>query len=100
MRPLTADVINGRSGAVLAYGQTGAGKTYTVFGEEGSDTSLRAGGLAEAAGLVPRVLSELLGVLPERRAHGFEAQLRMSCVEVFGDVCVDLLGGGASIGAW
>ena len=29
-RPVIADVLNGYNGTVMAYGQTGAGKTYTL----------------------------------------------------------------------
>lgn len=101
VRPLAADVINGRSAAVLAYGQTGAGKTYTVFGDEAKDsTSLGVSPLSPTAGLVPRVLAELVEATSARRMLGIESQLRISCVEVFGDACFDLLDGGASIGAW
>ncbi|GBN44025.1 hypothetical protein AVEN_202961-1, partial [Araneus ventricosus] len=31
-RPLVDSVINGFNGTVIAYGQTGAGKTYTMEG--------------------------------------------------------------------
>ena len=33
-RPLVESFVNGYNGAVLAYGQTGAGKSHTMFGPE------------------------------------------------------------------
>ena len=71
VRPFTADLINGRSGCVLAYGQTGAGKTYTVFGDDESTSGMPTLGepaaLPSTAGLVPRVLSEVLHAITDRR---------------------------------
>lgn len=33
-RPLVASLVDGYNGAVLAYGQTGAGKSHTMFGPD------------------------------------------------------------------
>ena len=94
--PLAFDLLNGRSGTVLAYGQTGSGKTHTMWGEV-TPRSL-GGELPASAGVVPRVVADVLAALPHRCA--LAPELRMSCVEVFGDSVTDLLNGGGSVGAW
>jgi hypothetical protein len=57
--------LDGVNGTVMAYGQTGAGKTHTV------------------QGLVPLLLSEIV-------AHAPLADLEFSCIEVYGDEIRDL----------
>ena len=80
VRPFTADLLNGRSGCVLAFGQTGAGKTYTVFGDDdstgGPPTLCEPAALPSTAGLVPRVLSEILDAIPARRGISRRIQTR------------------------
>jgi kinesin family protein 5 len=41
-------VLNGYNGTVLCYGQTGAGKTYTMFGPELEKDALK--------GIIPRAI--------------------------------------------
>jgi chromosomal replication initiation ATPase DnaA len=45
--PTLEDVRGGYNGAILAYGQSGAGKTHTMNG--------RGGGDGEELGIIPRV---------------------------------------------
>ena len=52
-RPLSEACLSGYNVTTFAYGQTGAGKTYTMFGEEGTD----------ARGLTPRVLEHLFALM-------------------------------------
>ncbi|KAK7198607.1 Kinesin motor domain containing protein [Novymonas esmeraldas] len=74
--PLAARMVRGgESGTVLAYGASGSGKTYTLFGDCGSG---RDGGvcvLPDAAGLVPRAIHAILEQLHET-AVGEELLLR------------------------
>ena len=79
-RPLVDAAQAGRNASLLAYGPTGAGKTYTVFGTP------------EAPGVVPRVLDDVCG-----RAG---AVVSVAMVEVSREKAYDLLapaatGGGA-----
>ena len=54
-RPTLATFLDGYNGAILCYGQSGAGKTHTMIGGEG-----------EARGLVPRILEEAFGELTRK----------------------------------
>ncbi|KAL1523993.1 hypothetical protein AB1Y20_018908 [Prymnesium parvum] len=94
-RPAVADLLNGQSGCVLVYGQTGAGKTHTMFGDEPDDVRLPR----TRIGIVPRVCEELLAAVDARRAFGIDGQLRIAYVEVFGAEVTDLLKDGATIGS-
>ncbi|KAL0232658.1 hypothetical protein GEMRC1_011405 [Eukaryota sp. GEM-RC1] len=61
-RPVVSDVLNGINGAILVYGQTGTGKTYTL----GILDNLRTTNL-EDAGIIPKALSELYSTIESKR---------------------------------
>ena len=94
-RAAVADVLNGHSACVLVYGQTGAGKTHTMFGDGTADP--RRG--SSRYGVVPRVCEELITATDARRALGIDTTLKVAYVEVFGAEVTDLLRDGGSIGA-
>jgi hypothetical protein len=86
--PLLDNALRGESGTVLAYGQVGSGKTYTMFGDcstseeaEVGEAGIRGASRAStvaAAAAVPEVLSQLpaeAGVVPRAIADLFN-QLR------------------------
>merc|ERR1719440_78641 len=50
--PLVNDVLQGYHGTILAYGQTGGGKTYCMFGPDGSHPS-------DFQGVVPRAARQV-----------------------------------------
>ncbi len=94
-----ADFMNGTNGCFICFGQTGTGKTFTMFGpDERSSTFIR--NISPRSGLVPRTLAEVLSALVKRRAHGMQCSLKMSYVEIFGDEVTDLLHGSAPVGTW
>ncbi|GBF93731.1 kinesin [Raphidocelis subcapitata] len=80
-----ADVVQGAlegyNGTILCYGQTGAGKTYTMTGDRAA--------YAER-GLIPRVVSALMAAL--RAEQGLASwQLRVSYLEIYNEAIFDLL---------
>jgi len=72
--------LDGFSGTVIAYGQTGAGKTFTISGTS-SDYKYR--------GIIPRTIGALFSQIQNR----YESQItvRISYVEVYNEVIHDLL---------
>ena len=93
--PLVSGVLNGRSACVLAYGQTGAGKSHTMYGtlgDAGSD-----------AGVVPRAVRAIIRAVDERTSSApatadgkaMEIKASIACIEVYGDAVSDLLANGA-----
>jgi len=62
---------------VLAYGQPGSGKTYTMGGAYG----VSVGGLEEVTGIIPRVIHDLYSGM-EERSEEFEFVVKISYLEV------------------
>lgn len=79
--PLVDDVLAGYNASLLAYGQTGTGKTHTMTGpqawaEGGEDVAAMAARwspAAEEAGLLPRALSRVFDSLPPDGGGAWEA---------------------------
>lgn len=77
--PLVECVLRGNSAAVVAYGQTGAGKTHTMEGMDGS---------VEHQGLIPRLVSSVAAAIgpPEAKdlpgAAAARFTLSLTVVEV------------------
>lgn len=89
--PLFNDFINGFNVSVLAYGQTGTGKTYTMCGET-SNAKLPTF-LPDNAGLIPRILHDLFKRLNNRKdGEGVEDYVvKCSFVELYNEDLKDLL---------
>eukprot|EP00271_Cylindrocystis_brebissonii_P005282 TRINITY_DN1725_c0_g1_i1.p1 TRINITY_DN1725_c0_g1~~TRINITY_DN1725_c0_g1_i1.p1 ORF type:complete len:749 (-),score=129.47 TRINITY_DN1725_c0_g1_i1:469-2715(-) len=77
-RPVVADVLNGYNGTVMAYGQTGAGKTYTL-------SSTQEGQL----GIIPRAAAEVFTMANADDAH--EYRVSMSYIQIYMEMIQDLL---------
>lgn len=74
--------VDGYNSCLCAYGQTGTGKTHTLYGDWTH---------AERRGLLPRVAAGLLSRLETLRAGGAEATLQVSFVELYNNRLADLL---------
>ena len=79
-RDVVSHVITGHNGTIFCYGQTGAGKTYTMTGNPG---------LFEHRGITPRAISQLFQEIQARTAHSYT--VRASYLEIYNDNIVDLL---------
>ena len=105
------EVVKGYNGAVLCYGQTGTGKTYTMFGESshreplGENISLLNEissplthiakdlvycGLSSSAGVVPRAVHALVDHVNHAATKGIQAQLSFSFLEIYCESISDL----------
>jgi len=72
-------VFCGYNCAIIAYGNTGSGKTHTIFGGE-----------EEQKGLLPRVLEELFTIL--KRENWYKSQISVSYVQIYCNKLYDLQG--------
>jgi kinesin family protein 4/21/27 len=81
----------GINGSVIAYGQTGAGKTHTMLGV--ACAGEQSPEMHPEAGIIPRALIDLFAAADERRLSGLldSVAVRVSCVEVYCDKLRDLL---------
>jgi len=77
-RNLVQSVVDGYPVTLLCYGQTGAGKTYTMYGNE------------DHPGIAPRAVSELFR-LCEEKTDQQESHIYASMVEMHNNDLVDLL---------
>jgi hypothetical protein len=95
--PLVDGLFSGYNATVLAYGQTGAGKTFTM----GSGDN--AGKTPAELGVIPRVMRDIYERLEqltlERTAGGgcaHEVRVRVSYIEIYNEEVRDLLEPGIS----
>lgn len=72
---------------IFAYGQTGTGKTHTMFGVQDSLTATTDN---PGWGLLPRVVHATLNKIQERAGHGIHTILLLSAVEFYCGQCYDL----------
>ncbi|CAM6020511.1 unnamed protein product [Sphagnum balticum] len=83
-RPVVLDVLNGYNGTIMAYGQTGAGKTYTL-----SDKLSTWGEITAVEGIIPRSAAEIF-----ERADSdqdYEYHVSMSYIQIYMEQIQDLL---------
>lgn len=73
-------VLQGFNGTILCYGQTGAGKSFTMIGSNNSYPQ---------RGLAPRCLAYIFHEASNRPE--FEYHFRFSCLEIYNDTMHDLL---------
>ncbi|KAJ3132541.1 Kinesin-like protein kif9 [Physocladia obscura] len=84
---IVKSVMDGYHGTIMAYGQTGAGKTFTMFVE----AEFRTGATEnyKHRGLIPRAISHIFKEISERPQMAFTA--RISYLEIYNESIVDLL---------
>ncbi|XP_057515593.1 kinesin-like protein KIN-1 [Amaranthus tricolor] len=81
--PIVQDAVNAINGTILTYGQTGAGKTYSMEGPGINNCN------AERKGLIPRVIEGLFNMI--NSSHGATAySVKLSMVEIYMERVRDL----------
>lgn len=85
VHPVIEDVLNGYNGTIMAYGQTGAGKTYTL-------SSIQP----DAIGMIPRAAAEVFAhiskdVLNEYTVFMSYIQIYMEMIQVTATACVSCM---------
>ena len=78
-QPLVTSCIDGYNVCIFAYGQTGAGKTYTMEGPP------------HDKGVNYRALMELFRVTQERGSDGWKYEISVRFLEIYNEVIRDLL---------
>jgi hypothetical protein len=91
-------VVDGFNVCIFAYGQTGAGKSFTMIGAGDIGNCLQENGdFDNLAGITPRAVSELFRLLNERTAqvtYEVEVQMFQLYRDGLDDLLVDRSGGG------
>ncbi|KAK9837080.1 hypothetical protein WJX81_001237 [Elliptochloris bilobata] len=85
---LVQSAMDGYRVCIFAYGATGSGKTHTMIGGGGKER-----------GVIPRSIDKLYARACElQQLHGWSIMLKATCLEVFCDELIDLLGDGPPAG--
>ncbi|KAF2874607.1 P-loop containing nucleoside triphosphate hydrolase protein [Massariosphaeria phaeospora] len=82
IRPTVDDILNGYNGTVLAYGQTGAGKSYTMMGSDIDDEV--------GKGIIPRIVAQIFASILVSPSN-IEYTVRVSYMEIYMERIRDLL---------
>lgn len=82
IRPTVDDILNGYNGTVFAYGQTGAGKSYTMMGSNIDDEAGR--------GVIPRIVEQIFTSIMSSPST-IEYTVRVSYMEIYMERIRDLM---------
>lgn len=82
IRPTVDDILNGYNGTVFAYGQTGAGKSYTMMGSDINDEV--------GKGVTPRIVQQIFASILASPGN-IEYTVRVSYMEIYMERIRDLL---------
>jgi len=82
IKPTVDDILNGYNGTVFAYGQTGAGKSYTMMGTSIEDE--------EGRGITPRIVEQIFTSILSSPPT-IEYTVRVSYMEIYMERIRDLL---------
>jgi hypothetical protein len=88
--PLVEPMMDGYNCGVLAYGQTGAGKTFTLFGH-GFDSVHRNQIEEEGRGLVPRLLQTLFHDIQLSMSPLLSYTVFVSFIQIYNEKIFDLI---------
>ncbi|TKX24784.1 kinesin heavy chain [Elsinoe australis] len=82
IRSTVDDILNGYNGTVFAYGQTGAGKSFTMMGSDINDP--------EGKGVIPRITEQIFASIMASESN-IEYTVRVSYMEIYMERIRDLL---------
>jgi len=97
VKPLVDSCLLGYNATIIAYGQTGAGKTHTILGQtDQSDHSVSPEEDQSEAGVIPRALRALFRTLEEDKNGStkdkkFDYDVKVQFIELYGEDVRDLL---------
>ncbi|GAX84446.1 hypothetical protein CEUSTIGMA_g11866.t1 [Chlamydomonas eustigma] len=80
---LVQSALDGYHVCLFSYGQTGAGKTYTMQGSE----------QPSGRGIIPRAVEKILETVARLQDQEWEYTMEASCIEIYNNQLRDLLGG-------
>ncbi|XP_059841251.1 kinesin-like protein KIF25 [Hypanus sabinus] len=90
VRPLLTSLLDGYNVCIMAYGQSGSGKTYTMLGPHSEENFTFSTEPKIDEGIIPKVARELYSLMSERPSETYSVEV--SVVEVYNNDIIDLLG--------
>lgn len=79
---IVGDVMEGYNGTIFAYGQSGSGKTYTMYGPDIFDEEFK--------GIIPRIVEDIFNYV-ENADDNVDFQFKLSVLEIYKEFMYDLL---------
>ena len=79
---IVGDVMEGYNGTIFAYGQSGSGKTYTMYGPDIFDDIYK--------GIIPRIVEDIFNYV-EKADENVDFQFKLSVLEIYKEIMYDLL---------
>ena len=90
---IAESALNGFNGTIFVYGQTGAGKTYTLMGKNSDNDEILIG---EKSGILPRTIDFLFNKI-NNDYKGNLITVKCSFLEIYNENLYDLLGNSSSL---
>jgi len=87
LTPAVSHIMDGYNSTVLAYGMTGAGKTYTMFGDIYNSEAEPS----SQAGVITLMVQDLFEAFAKEEQEGFICQMKFSYLEIYNEQIKDLL---------
>ena len=78
-KEIVKDVMDGYNGTIFAYGQSGSGKTYTMYGDIYDN---------EIKGVIPRIIEEIFNYV-ELSDENISFQFKLSVVQIYKEIIFD-----------
>eukprot|EP00736_Rhodelphis_marinus_P014252 Rmarinus@m.21236 len=85
---LVQSALDGYKVCIFSYGQTGAGKTFTMQGD----------GAGDSRGIIPRAVEKVMETSERLRANHWEYAMEASFLEIYNEQVVDLLEPNKTVG--
>ena len=82
-KPTIMDVLNGYNGTIFAYGQSGSGKTFSMYGNDLYDDELK--------GIIPRSIEDIFRFINDEAHTEIKFELKFSLLEIYKENLHDLL---------
>lgn len=83
IRPVVLNILEGYNGTIIAYGQTSAGKTYTMEGSNKDDLDCR--------GIIPRAAEDIFSYIERSSNAKSKFLVRASFLQIYNEILQDLL---------
>ena len=80
-KEIVNDVMSGYNGTIFAYGQSGSGKTYTMYGPDFYDKN---------KGIIPRIISDIFNYVENSEEH-INFQFKLSICQIYKEIIYDLI---------
>lgn len=82
-KPTIMDVLNGYNGTIFAYGQSGSGKTFSMYGNDLYDDELK--------GIIPRSIEDIFLFINDDAHKEIKFELKFCLLEIYKENLHDLL---------